>query len=67
MTPDLARSRRLERFRVMDNAMIGAGGVTRPPLVFRSSYPKLGPCNAGCGAEILKRSPSQKCEKCRKS
>ena len=34
-------------------------------LVIETGYPRLGPCH-GCGAEILKNSPNQKCPACRR-
>ncbi len=63
-SPDLVRSRRMMDFNIQDQNRFSVRERTGDPISFHDPYPRTGPCYAGCGREIWKKSGTHKCVTC---
>lgn len=68
MSVDKTRAKRHATLadRHVRDRFLSVPSMRKPPLIMRSNYPMEGPCAGGCGKTILKRSPSQKCDGCKR-
>lgn len=63
-SPDRVRARRIMDFNTHDQNSFSVIERKGDPVSFHNPYPAAGPCFAGCGRKIWKKSGTHKCVAC---